>query len=281
MLYVASSHLLQFIKPVSDKNRHTRPRLARLSLLAAGLAMLVACGPRQAHEVSQPFDPFEAENRKMHEFNKSVDRALVRPAGKGYSNFVPDDIEAGIGRFAYNLSVPGMAVNNMLRGNMKAAFEDLFRFTVNSTLGLGGVFDPATELNMPAASDADFGQTLHAWGVKSGAYVELPFLGPSTERDAVGSFVDLFTNPLSYVLPAPERFYGTGASVASRLGDRGRFADTLDSILYESADSYAQTRSLYLQNRNFELGRIRTDIYVDPYDDPYGTVFELEDPYDE
>lgn len=258
---------------------HSLPHVLIKILAVLGLGTLVACGPRVAHPVGEPFDPFEAENRRVHEFNKSVDRALLRPAGKGYSSIVPDDIETLIGRFSFNLSIPGAIINNVLRGNMKGATEDLYRFTVNSTLGLGGFFDPATELNMPAATDADFGQTLHAWGVPQGAYVELPLLGPSTERDAAGKFVDLFTNPLSYVLPTPERHYGTGASVASRLSDRGRFADTLDSILYESADSYAQSRSLYLQNRNFELGKVREDSYLDPYDDPYGTL--VEDPYDE
>jgi phospholipid-binding lipoprotein MlaA len=256
-------------------------RLSRLTLALAGVSLVVACGPKVAHPVGTPFDPFEAENRKMHEFNKSVDRALVRPAGKGYTEIVPDDIENAVGRFSKNLSIPSSIVNNVLQANMKGATEDFYRFLVNSTIGLGGVFDPATELNMPAATDADFGQTMHVWGVPQGAYVTLPFLGPSTERDAVGKFVDLFTNPLSYILPTPESYYGTGASVASSLSDRGRYADTLDSILYESADSYAAARSLYLQNRAYELGKLTGDSYADPYDDPYGTVFDLEDPYDE
>lgn len=258
---------------------HTLPRIFRLSLVAAGLVTLVACGPKVAHPVGEPFDPFEAENRQVHEFNKSIDRALVRPAGKGYSAAVPDDIETAIGRFAFNLSIPGAVVNNALQGNMKGATEDFYRFVVNTTIGLGGFFDPATELNMPAATDADFGQTLHVWGVPQGAYIELPLLGPSTERDAAGKFVDLFTNPLSYALPDPEKYYGTGASVASRLGDRGRYAETLDSILYDSADSYAQARSLYLQNRRFELGETGGDAYLDPYDDPYSDPYE--DPYAE
>ncbi len=250
-------------------------RSLRIAVSLLGLAALVACGPTTTREEGAPFDPFEQENRKVHEFNKTVDRALVRPAGKGYSGIVPDDIETLVGRFSSNLSIPQSVVNNTLRGNMKGATEDLYRFVVNSTIGLGGFFDPATELNMPAATDADFGMTLHAWGVPQGAYVELPLLGPSTERDAVGKFVDLFTNPLSYVLPSPEKYVGTAASVSSRLSDRGRFADTLDSILYESADSYAQTRSFYLQNRAFEVGGGSSDAYLDPYDTPY------EDPYDE
>lgn len=244
-------------------------RAARLGLVAICLALVSACGPREALPVGVPFDPFEAENRRVHAFNKSLDRVLVRPVGRSYSKIVPDDIETLIGRFAFNLTIPGAIVNNALRGNMKGATEDLYRFTVNSTLGMGGLFDPASDLNMPPATDADFGQTLHAWGVPAGAYIELPLLGPSTERDTVGKFVGLFTNPLSYVLPAPEKYISTGSKVAATVSDRGRYTETFDSILYESADSYAQTRSLFLQRRNFDLGGQANDTYLDPYDDPY------------
>ena len=266
-------------RALPKNTRHTARRFARIALAIAGVSVVVACGPRVAHPVGEPFDPFEAENRRMHAFNKSIDKALVRPAGKGYSALVPDEIETVVGRFAFNLSIPGSVVNNTLQGNMKGATEDLYRFIVNTTIGLGGFFDPATELDMPAATEADFGQTMHVWGVPQGAYIELPLLGPSTERDAVGKFVDLFTNPLSYALPDPEKYYGTGASVASRLGDRGRYADTVDSILYESADSYAQARSLYLQKRQFELERGGNDAYLDPYDETFSDTYE--DPYDE
>jgi phospholipid-binding lipoprotein MlaA len=242
--------------------------LIRLGLAAAALATLVACTHNPSPGGGVPFDPYEAQNRQTHAFNKSLDRALVRPVGKGFSEVVPDDIETLVSRFAFNLSIPASVVNNTLKGDMKSATEDLYRFAVNSTLGLGGFFDPATDLNMPAANDTDFGQTLHAWGVPQGAYIELPVLGPSTERDTAGRFVDLFTNPLEYIFPSPESYYVTGIKVASRVGERGRYADTVDSLLYDSADSYAQIRSLYLQNRDFELGNDAQDAYLDPYDDP-------------
>ncbi|MEO1138336.1 MAG: VacJ family lipoprotein [Pseudomonadota bacterium] len=241
---------------------------------------VAACAKAPAgFPADEPFDPYERQNRKVHEFNRTLDRNLVRPAGKGYSNFLPDDIEDLIGRFAFNLSIPGAVVNNILQGNMKGATEDTYRFLVNSTIGLGGLFDTATELNMPAATDADFGQTLHVWGVREGAYIELPVLGPSTQRDTAGMIVDIFTNPLTYVLDDPENYYGTIASISSGLSNRGRFSDTIDSILYESADSYAQARSLYIQNRRFELGGGSAGGFADPYDDPYGAL--SEDPYDE
>ncbi len=258
-----------------------RPARPLSALLALGLAAaLGACTPAPpGHPRDKAYDPYEEQNRRTHEFNRSLDRNLVRPAGKGYSGFLADDVEDMIGRFAFNLSVPGAVVNNILQGNMKGATEDTYRFIVNSTLGLGGLFDVATDLNMPQATDADFGQTLYVWGVREGAYIELPLLGPSTERDAAGKVVDIFTNPLTYVLDDPESYYGTVASVSSGLSNRGRYSDTIDSILYQSADSYAQARSLYIQNRRFKLGGAAGAL-EDPYDTGTGTT-ALEDPYDE
>jgi phospholipid-binding lipoprotein MlaA len=269
---------------------HTFSLWFRLAPALGALLLVAACAaPGPGHSPEEPFDPYEKTNRKIHEFNRSIDRAVIRPAGRGYSNFLPDDIETLIGRFAFNLSLPGSIVNNILQGNGRGATEDTYRFVVNSTMGLGGFFDPATELGMPEPTDADFGETLYVWGVREGGYVELPLLGPSTERAAWGKVVDVFTNPLTYALESPENYYGTAASVSSRLSDRGRFSDTIDSILYESADSYAQARSLYLQNRRFKLGQGREGAYLDPYDAQYGTVgdpYDLtigsyEDPYDE
>ena len=139
------------------------------------------------------------------------------------------------------------------------------RFVINSTLGFGGLFDVASDFGIED-HETDFGETLHVWGAGEGAYVELPFLGPSTQRDAVGKVVDLFTNPLSYTLDDPESYYGPVASVASGLGNRGRFSDTIDSILYDSADSYAQARLIYLQNRRFELGQEDQGAEIDPFE---------------
>ena len=96
----------------------------RRGLAISVLSIVAACGPREAVSIEEPFDPFEAENRRVHEFNKAIDRGLVRPAGKGYTEFVPDDVETLVSRFAYNLSMPSSIVNNILKGNMKGATED-------------------------------------------------------------------------------------------------------------------------------------------------------------
>lgn len=244
---------------------------------------MAACAqPDPALTRGEPFDPYEAENRKMHEFNRAVDRAIVRPAGRGYTKAIPDDVETLVSNFAENLSLPAAMVNSMLQGNGRAASQDLYRFIVNTTIGLGGLIDTASDLNMPAKSDADFGQTLYVWGVNEGPYVELPLLGPSTTRAAVGRFVDLFTNPLSYAVESPESFYGTAASVSSGLSARGQYSDTIDSILYESADSYAASRSIYLQNRRFRVSGGGSDAFLDPYDSGTSALSDpYEDPYEQ
>ncbi|VAW04941.1 Hopanoid-associated MlaC-like outer-membrane-phospholipid-binding lipoprotein [hydrothermal vent metagenome] len=256
---------------------YSQPLLRPLKLIAGVLCLsvLVACArPDPALTMSGPYDPNEATNRKFHRFNKALDRNLVRPAGKGYVDILPDDIETAVGRFAFNLSIPSAVVNNILQGNMKGAIQDTSRFVVNSTIGLGGLFDPATELNMPAGTDADFGQTLYVWGVPEGPYIELPILGPATHRRAVGKVVDIFTNPITYVLEKPLNYISTATALAARLGERGRYSNTVDQILYESADGYAQAQSLYYQNRRFKLGSKSNDAYIDPYDDLASDPYE-------
>ncbi|MEL7012759.1 MAG: VacJ family lipoprotein, partial [Pseudomonadota bacterium] len=175
----------------------------------------------------------------------------------------------------FHLTIPRAVINNVLQGNMKGATEDTYRFIVNSTFGLIGFVDVATDLNMPAATDADFGGTLAVWGVPEGAYVERPIFGPSTQRDSLGSLVDLFLNPFDYWIRAPEAYWVAGADASSVLTQRERFGSTIDSVLYESADSYAQSRSLYLQNRRFEVGDSPSEDLLDPFNDPF---LDLEAP---
>lgn len=269
--------------------RRQGARLAALAL-AAATAACTATPEGQVSRSGDVFDPYERSNRGIHEFNRDIDRLFIRPAATGYSSILPDEIEDGVNNFSENLAMPSVFVNAVLQGDLRTAGLATSRFLLNSTIGLGGFFDAATEFGI-AEAEADFGETLHVWGMPEGAFIELPVLGPSTERDVAGKIVDLFTNPLSYSLPDPEKYYGTAASALSRLSDRGRYSDTVDQILYESADSYAQSRLIYLQNRRFELEGGAGDSYVDPYadgqagatpaapSDPY--VDPYEDPYAE
>jgi len=260
-----------------DHTSHATAKTAfrlRAGCAALALAALAACGPAPVADGIR--DPHETRNRAVHNFNKGVDRVALRPVSRVYGA-LPDPVERGVSNVAENLSAPGNVVNNLLQGRVGPAAQNTLRFATNTIFGIGGLFDTATALGLPAV-ETDFGETLHVWGVGEGNYVELPLLGPSTGRDAAGRVVDLATNPLLLALPASEGRVATGFRLASRIGDRSRYSDTLDSILYESADSYAQMRLLYLQNRRFELGRSEgaatgaaaQDAFVDPYEDPYG-----------
>ncbi len=235
-------------------------RLLMLGLLSATLA---ACSPAPA--VTRINDPFETRNRVVHEANKSLDRAILSPAADVYDHAVPDFAIQGIDNFANNLALPGMVVNNMLQLNLPDAFANSFRFLMNSTIGIAGLFDPANA-NALYQRDTDFGETLHVWGVPEGAYLELPVLGPSTERDAFGTVVDYFLDPVGVIIPAPEKYAVTGAKVLETIGDRGQYRGLVDSVLYESADSYTQSRLLYLQTRRRDLtGSLSEDDLEDPY----------------
>ncbi len=190
----------------------------------------------------------------------------MRPAGK-VAAAVPVEITGPVSNFADNVSLPGMVDNGLLQGDIGGSATNTFRFLINTTIGIGGLLDPAGAIGL-AEESTDFGETLSVWGVPEGAYLVLPLLGPSTERDAVGTLVDLVFDPLQSVGTVPQLDYGTGAKVADLAISRGRFMDTIDSVLYESADSYAQARLVYLQNRRFELGEeppVGDDI--DPFSD--------------
>lgn len=236
--------------------------------LLAALSVLAACAGAPAPQGMA--DPDEAQNRAMHAFNLSIDRAIVSPAGGSYAKVVPEPVQRGVSNLADTLDLPGDIANNLLQARPGNAAHNTMRLAVNLTVGVLGLVDVASVLGIEKKS-TDFGETLHVWGAEEGSYVVLPVLGPSTTRDTVGTLVDFALSPTRYILPSPESDYATGVKVLSRLGDRGRYSGTVDSILYDSADGYVQQRLLYLQNRRFELGQSAGDDsdFVDPYEDPY------------
>jgi len=225
--------------------------------------MVAACTP--APPGAEFNDPFEETNRAVHGFNKDLDRVLLRPAGQAAAR-LPMEIREPASNFADNVGLPGMVLNGLLQGDIGGASTNTFRFLLNTTIGIGGLFDPAGAIGL-GEETTDFGETLAVWGVAEGAYVELPVLGPSTERDAAGRIVDLVIDPLKNVGTPRQVDYATGARVADVVISRGTFAETIDSVLYESADSYAQARLLYLQNRRFQLGEDASGPDIDPYTD--------------
>lgn len=242
----------------------------KLSALPIVLAPLIA-----ACSVAPPgaeiHDPYEGFNRQVHDFNKGLDGALIRPLGRAAAD-APEILTEPVSNFADNAGLPGTVVNNVLQGDVDGALTNTVRFIVNSTVGVLGLADPAGAIGLREV-ETDFGATLAVWGVPEGAYLELPGFGPSTERDAFGRVVDFVIDPLDRLgdVPRPIRELSFPAQVAEEVIDRGALGETLDEVLYESADSYAQARLIYLQNRRFELGEppAATDetYYFDPYED--------------
>ncbi|PSL21260.1 MlaA family lipoprotein [Shimia abyssi] len=258
---------------MSSRKTKAPAKLGRSLLLCAVLA-LSACASNDQVSRTGIYDPKEDANRKMHEFNKDVDRYLFSPASNGYGFLFPQPVRNSFSRFADHLSLPNDVINHTLQGDLEEAVGTTWRFLINSTVGIAGFFDPASAIDIPR-DDTDFGETLHVWGVQEGAYVELPFFGPSTSRDTVGLMADIALNPFVVIFRDPTQYIGVAAYVVDAMGNRYDFDDTIDSILYESADSYAQARILYLQNRRFDLGISGEDIYTDPEFNPY------EDPYED
>ncbi|MEP2783105.1 MAG: VacJ family lipoprotein [Pseudoruegeria sp.] len=245
-------------------------------VVVSGTVLLVSC--TTSSPVIGGFDPYEPQNRKRHDFNKRIDSG--KGSGGGVYAAVPGPARTNISNFANNIRLPSMAIQNVLQLDGEGFVQNTFRFTINSTLGLAGLFDPATSIGVPEDLTG-FGQTLDVWGVGQGAYLELPVLGPSTERDVVGGVVDLIANPYFYASGTAGTVVGLLALIGDRLNDRVRYSTTIESILYDSEDSYAQSRLIYLQNRQFELARESDeDVYFDPYDDSTDSL-DIEDPYDD
>lgn len=230
-------------------------------LTMAGLMM----GCSVPDESGEYHDPYETANREVHAFNKTLDRAVLRPASRAYGEAVPAPIKSGLTNFAENLDTPRYIVNDVLQGEVADGVHNFFRFIINSTLGIAGIFDPAGSIGLEPR-ESDFGQTLHVWGTDEGAYLELPVFGPSTERDAVGLVADFMLNPLTVFENDIEPWVRPTSTAVQVVDLRYRLGADLDFVLYESADSYAQARILYLQNRRFELGGGETE-YFDPYED--------------
>lgn len=262
-------------------------RSSPISALVVSLCLVAGCAAPSGPDAIN--DPFEPTNRKVHAFNKSVDRALVGPASEGVG-IIPEPVKRGVGNLADTLALPGDIANNILQLRIADAGQNTLRLAANLTFGLAGLLDVSSEMGLQG-KPTDFGETLAVWGVGEGPYLELPLAGPSTARDTVGMVVDTVFDPVSRALPVREANAVTAIRLFSRLGDRDRFAQSVESILYESADSYAQARLLYLQNRRFTLARGKltggaeaTDDggFIDPYADAPsddGFIDPYEDPY--
>lgn len=194
------------------------------------------------------YDPWERYNRPMHRFNNAVDRTVARPLARGYVKVVPRPMRLGVSNFFSNLGQPVSAVNALLQGKPTQAAHSLGRFVLNSTLGIVGIFDPATDAHLQNRSE-DFGQTLGVWGWKRSRYVELPLFGPRTLRDVVGMAGDAPLSPLRGVEADRTRIPLQGLQLVDI---RSQLLAT-DALREGAADDYALLRDAWSQRRHYQI----------------------------
>ncbi len=224
-------------------------RRLQLAFLAGMTALLAGCatGPD-----ANPRDPLEPFNRGMYRFNDAVDTAVVKPVATAYVEVTPQPVRTGVTNFFSNLGDLWSTFNALFQLRPKEAGENLMRFSVNTVFGLGGVLDIASEAGIPRTK-IDFGQTMGRWGVPSGPYVVLPFLGPSSVRDTGGLAVDLAADPLNQLDNKANRNALWALEVVDiRAGLLGA-----SNVLEEAAlDKYSFTRDLYLNRRQSQIDRM-------------------------
>jgi phospholipid-binding lipoprotein MlaA len=195
--------------------------------------------------VKSPVDPWEKFNRSMFSFNMRVDKYLLKPVTKAYVRLTPKFFRRGVDNALSNIMEVPSALNGVLQGNFRSAGHDTGRLLVNSTLGLAGILDVAQYMNLPQTDNEDFGQTLAVWGMKSGPYVVLPLLGPSTLRDTAAVPVDWYTDPKYYIEDVATK---NALRATAAVNARANLMPLEKSI---SGDKYIFFREAYLQHRNF------------------------------
>jgi len=253
------------MSPRFDRPAARTARLLACALLLAGLAF---AGGARADDTQQAVDsdPWEGFNRKIFWFNDQVDTYVLKPVATGWDWVVPNPIQIWLGNFFDNLNFPIVTVNSLLQGKPTKAGVGIARFLVNTTVGFGGFFDPATsEFGLKKVRE-DFGQTLAVWGLDSGPYLVLPFFGPTTPRDAVGTGVDAGMAVYPWLIPA---LYTYGSRGLDLVNTRSRLLDQIEASKKSSFDYYVFVRNAYLQYRrnliNDQEGP-RTGMYEDLYD---------------
>jgi phospholipid-binding lipoprotein MlaA len=202
---------------------------------------------RSANEGAS-FDPWEHYNRGVFRFNKGVDNAFLKPLATAYVRDVPEPLRDGVSHFFVNLKQPVTAVNLVLQGHPGLACRSLGRFAINTTIGIGGLFDPATHMHVPLY-DEDFGQTLGRWGWRRSRYFLLPFMGPGTMRDRIGSIVDTPFGPIRYLHPVEARIGVIGLEV---LDTRASILP-LDELGAGIDDDYILVREAWSQRRTHQI----------------------------
>jgi phospholipid-binding lipoprotein MlaA len=224
--------------------------VALATVLVAGCATPPPASDKEAvasfHKDNDPYEPF---NRAMFDFNLFLDDVILRPVSYLYKEGVPEPIQYNIHSFLNNLRGPVILANDLMQGEMDRAGTTLLRFGMNTTVGLLGIIDFATEAGIPA-HDEDFGQTLAVWNTDSGPYLVLPIFGPSNPRDAAGLVVDTLIDPLTWIASTE---FAIGRAATTAVDRRARRYDAIDDLQKNSLDFYSAVKSLYRQRRMDEI----------------------------
>ncbi len=222
-----------------------KPPFSRRLVACACAATMLAVSGCATVDHRDPADPFEGFNRAMFAVNEGLDTVAIKPVAKGYDAVAPLPVKVAVGNFFGNIWDSWTAINNLLQGKGGDALSDVGRVLINSTVGIGGAFDVASEMGLTKHSE-EFGQTLGKWGVPDGPYFYWPFIGPRTTRDTFGWLVDTYYDPVWRVDNVPLR----NSLVAVRYTDLRASFLPADKIIEEAAfDKYSYIRDAYLQNR--------------------------------
>ncbi|WP_020655424.1 MlaA family lipoprotein [Massilia niastensis] len=222
-------------------------RISRINSILAACAILALSGC--ASTANNPQDPFEGYNRAVFTFNDAVDRTVLKPTATAYKKTLPDFAQTGVNNFFGNLSDAWSAVNNLLQGKGQAGMGDVTRVALNSTFGIFGLLDIASEAGIPKHNE-DFGQTLGVWGVSSGPYLMLPLLGPSTVRDTAALPADFAGDPWKYKEPTNWRNIGAAVRVVDK---RATLLDASNLLEDAALDRYEFIRDGYMQRRQSQV----------------------------
>jgi phospholipid-binding lipoprotein MlaA len=222
---------------------------------------LTGCVTLPPNSKPAPQDPWESWNRGVYKFNDKLDRAVAKPIARTYVRAVPAPARTGVSNFLANLRTTTVMVNDALQGKFRAAGNDLARLIVNTTVGVGGLLDPATQMGLDKNNE-DFGQTLGHWGVPPGPFLEIPLLGPSDARDGPARAVDIFTGPTHYI---SNNWVSYGLYGVELVDSRAALLP-LDETLQKVFDPYAFIRDAYLQRRAYLVsdGKVTEEVLVDP-----------------
>ncbi len=205
------------------------------------------------------YDPWEGFNRAMFGVHRAVDNAVLEPVARGYRAITPRPVRSGVRNFLRNLNAPVIFANDLLQGEFKRAGTTAGRFALNSTIGIAGVFDPATSIGLERHEE-DFGQTLGRWGVPSGPYLFIPLLGPTNIRDTAGRGVDIALDPITWANFDEIDTFRASRSVLGALSVREGLLDPIDQIEAQGGDLYITYRSAYEVSRQAAIQNGRTDV---------------------